>query len=118
MLPHRTSKQSVTRLAVGAQAIVADRASPIQLMHKVHQLMLVRNEIQVALYRYHKVSFASKSKNFIWLCVFEVLLILCVREALCDLYIMCQESHCALDNPLVIARSPVIFSDTNFRFTF
>jgi len=121
VLPQRTSKESVTRLALGAQVIVAHHAYPIQLMHKVHQLMLMRNEIEVALYMYHKVSFdvpVSLRTLFGNVCSGICLSFVHVREALCDLYIMCQESHGALDNPLVIARSPIIFGDANFRFTF
>ena len=43
-----------------------------------------------------------KPKHFIKCYLVRVLLILCVSETHCDVYIMCQESHYvgALDSPL------------------
>ena len=48
----------------------------------------LNNEIQAALCKGHKMSCTLKPKNFI--STVKVLLILCVRETLCDNYIMCS----------------------------
>ena len=54
------------------------------------------NEIQATLYRHHKVpcSDCLTPKNFVWYCLVRVLLVLCIRKTLCDVYtILCQEPH-------------------------
>jgi len=54
------------------------------------------NEIQATLYRHHKVpcSDCLTPKNFVCYCLVRVLLILCIRKTLCDVYTMSGISLC------------------------